>query len=171
MRVALALLCVLAPATVSAEERRLTSADIQALLADNTARGEHRGRATRQYFDPNGRTLYQTENGGLEAGRWSTAVETDKYCSHWAMGGWSCYDVLTDGEVYFWFQKYDSGDDYRSPFYRDRGLQHALLRPRQRSYSSTGQGQSSGTVQPVRQVGLVIAASDVDLKLLQTQRS
>ena len=54
----------------------------------------------------------------LSRGRWRVDEAQDKYCSYWAMGGWSCYDVTTNGAsgeaaLYHWSLP-DS--DYHSPF-------------------------------------------------------
>ena len=95
------------------EEVKLTAAEILKLLEDRTALGRDRGKATRQYFDPSGWTEYQSEGGPPDRGRWRVDETQERYCSKWgAFGGWSCYDVLSDGERYYWAQ----GESYRSPF-------------------------------------------------------
>ncbi len=101
-----------------ASERKLTAAEITALLTDNTALGENRGRATRQSFQANGLTYYIEKGTAMTQGKWRVDLARDKYCSLWAMGGWSCYDITTNGEsgatlLYHWTLP-DS--DYRSPF-------------------------------------------------------
>jgi hypothetical protein len=112
---ALAFLAAAAP--VRAEEVKLGAAEIESLLTGNTARGEDRGRPTRQYFSEDGITLYQPKGVSPERGQWKVDDGAGRYCSWWPRGGWSCYDVLRDGETYYWFRKGTStGSDYRSPF-------------------------------------------------------
>jgi len=104
-----------APAIGSEDEaRKLSATEITALLSGRTALGEHRGKATRQYFDPTGWTDYLAEGGRPDRGKWRVDTARDQYCSQWgALGGWSCYDVTTDGQRYYWSRP---GDDDRSPF-------------------------------------------------------
>ena len=114
MRILPLLLAVLMASTtplLAGEERKLSGQEILELLNDRTALGEHRGKATRQYFDPSGWTDYLSEGSPPDRGKWR--VEGNQYCSKWgSFGGWSCYDVSFDGKTYFWIQ----GEDYRSPF-------------------------------------------------------
>ncbi len=95
-----------------AAEIKLGADEIETLLSGNTALGEYGGSPTRQYFDAGGRTDYLPKGGNVDRGRWKAEREKDQYCSWWERGGWSCYDVLKDGETYYWAQ----GSDYHSPF-------------------------------------------------------
>ena len=105
----------------SAEERKLSGEEIAALLTDRTAIGEHRGKPTRQYFDPSGWTDYYEKGGRPDRGKWRVDKAKGQYCSQWGlMGGWSCYDVTSDGERFYWAQ---SGTDYHSPFTTVDGYQ------------------------------------------------
>jgi len=103
------------PATATEDDaRKLTAPEITALLSGRTALGEHRGTATRQYFDPAGWTDYLAEGSPPDRGKWRVDAGRDQYCSQWgAFGGWSCYDVTTDGLRYYWSLP---GEDDRSPF-------------------------------------------------------
>ncbi len=114
----LGLALVLSAGNATAGERKLDAAEIAALLTGNTVLGENRGRPTRQLFEANGITHYLEQGAPLSRGRWRVDETQDKYCSLWAMGGWSCYDVTGNGEsgaaaLYHWSLP---GSDYRSPF-------------------------------------------------------
>lgn len=107
-------LALVAPANAQDDETKLTAAEITTLLSDRTALGEHRGTATRQYFDPSGWTDYLAEGAQPDRGTWRVDAARDQYCSEWGpFGGWSCYDVTTDGERYYWSRP---ADGTRSPF-------------------------------------------------------
>lgn len=106
---------------VAADERKLTGEDILTLLSDRTALGENRGKATRQYFDPAGWTDYLEQGGRPDRGKWRVDKARGQYCSQWGnFGGWSCYDVTTDEDRYYWTQP---GTDYHSPFTVVKGYQ------------------------------------------------
>ncbi len=112
----LLLLALVLAASATADEAatKLTAAEIETLLSGRTALGEHRGTATRQYFDPSGWTDYLAEGARPDRGSWRVDAERDQYCSQWGpFGGWSCYDVTSDGERYYWSLPEDG---YRSPF-------------------------------------------------------
>ena len=94
VRLALALILFAAP--LSAEERKLNNAEIDALLPTIVSLGEN----TRQTFSARGATTY-TDRGRDSYGTW--AARGDRYCSQWPpANGWACYDVLVDGETLFW---------------------------------------------------------------------
>ncbi len=109
----------LAPLSASADEK-LTAAQIQELLDGRTALGNWRGTETRQFFESTGATVYLPKGGVPDEGRWKVDEAKDQYCSWWQRGGWSCYDVETDGAAYYWVTP---GDDYRSPFTMTDGRQ------------------------------------------------
>lgn len=116
--IASALALTLSAGAAMADERKLDAAEIAALLTGNTALGENRGRPTRQSFQANGITFYLEKDAPPTRGRWRVDEARGKYCSLWAMGGWSCYDVTTNGEsgeaaLYHWSLP---GSDYHSPF-------------------------------------------------------
>jgi hypothetical protein len=99
---ALFLVLTLLPTTPAAgdDARKLTAPEITALLS---------GR-----FDPTGWTDYLAEGSPPDRGKWRVDAGRDQYCSQWgAFGGWSCYDVTTDGQRYYWSLP---GEDDRSPF-------------------------------------------------------
>ncbi len=102
---------VAAATLAQAEDRKLDAAEITELLTGKTALGENRGRDTRQYFDASGVTDYVERGGEVDPGKWRVDDARGQYCSLWARGGWACYDVVTDGSLYYWI-----GEGYRSPF-------------------------------------------------------
>jgi hypothetical protein len=103
-------LAALLAGPVGAEERKLTADEVTASLAGNTAESLPPGPESLQYFDPSGRTTYQMRNGEPSQGQWR--VDADgSYCSSWRGGGWTCYDVLADGDTVVWVDR-DSGARY-----------------------------------------------------------
>ena len=82
--------------SLSAEERKLNNAEIDALLPTIIAEGKD----TRQTFSAKGATNY-TDRGRDSFGTW--AARGDQYCSQWPpANGWACYDVLVDGDTLIW---------------------------------------------------------------------
>lgn len=98
----LALALVFAGLAGAGEERRLSAAEIKVMLSGKTAigtgEGEGEGRGYRQYFDPDGSTLYLPDGGRLDSGKWRTDNAKQLYCSWWERVGWSCYDLYETGE-------------------------------------------------------------------------
>ena len=117
--VAISVVLALQSTTVSANEK-LTAEEIQELLAGRTALGNWRGTTTRQYFGSTGATVYLEEGGVPDQGKWKVDKAKDQYCSWWERSGWSCYDVETDGTLYYWVTP---SSDYRSPFTMTDGRQ------------------------------------------------
>ena len=101
-------------------DQKLTALEIHALLDGRTALGNWRGTDTRQYFAPSGSTTYLEKGGIPDVGRWRVDEAKNQYCSWWERGGWSCYDVETDGATYYWVSP---GSAYRSPFTMTDGRQ------------------------------------------------
>ena len=101
--------CVLA----WADDQRLGAAEVEALLSGNTAVGDWRGTAYRQYFSEGGTTTYLQEGGVPSQGRWKADPASGDYCSWWERSGWSCYGIERDGDGYVWVVPDDS---YRGPF-------------------------------------------------------
>ena len=112
-------LAVLASLPAAAGEK-LTAAQIQKLLDGRTALGNWRGTDTRQFFESTGATVYLPKGGVPDEGKWKVDEAKNQYCSWWQRGGWSCYDVETDGSTYYWVTP---GNDYRSPFTMTDGRQ------------------------------------------------
>lgn len=81
---------VAAAHSAQAENRRLSGAEIAALLPTVVAVSED----TRQVFSASGGTTY-TNQGRDSYGSWWVA--DDQYCSRWPpAGGFACYDVHLD---------------------------------------------------------------------------
>ena len=98
-RTAFVLLLLTSP--LSAEERKLSDAEIEA-LPTIVALGED----TRQTFSARGATTY-SDRGRDSYGSW--AARGDRYCSQWPpANGWACYDVLVDNDTLIWVG--DSGN-------------------------------------------------------------
>ncbi len=92
----LSLPLILLAAPLSAEERKLTGAEIDALLPTIVALGD----VTRQTFSARGATTYM-DRGRDSYGSW--AARGDQYCSQWPpANGWACYDVFVEGETLIW---------------------------------------------------------------------
>lgn len=86
----LTLVCVLMQG-LFAEERRLTDAEIEALLPTIIATNA----ASRQTFETTGHTTYVS--GKTTYGTWEARGQ--QYCSNWGgtgPGSWACYKVFLD---------------------------------------------------------------------------
>lgn len=88
---------VVLPAVVSAEEVKMTGAEVSEALTDRTAIYE--GGEVRQFFARSGSTPYW-DGSRLTHGSWR--VTGDQYCSVWPpQNVWACYDMFwtKDGGV------------------------------------------------------------------------
>ncbi|MCK8462249.1 hypothetical protein MUY35_00115 [Aliiroseovarius sp. S1339] len=105
-RVALAFLCALLAVPAVAQSVKLKAEDITALLTGNTAVGIWDGRAYRQYFDPDGTTIFAQEGTPSSQGEWRSDAERDEFQSIWPSDteweGWYVMEYLGD---YFWVSK------------------------------------------------------------------
>ncbi|MGR3462427.1 MAG: hypothetical protein ACU0AX_08770 [Roseovarius sp.] len=72
-------------------QEKLTAPEIEALLSGNTIVGTWSGTPYRQYYGPDGTTLYVPEDGRPDEGRWRTNPETNEYESWWRSTGWTPY--------------------------------------------------------------------------------
>ncbi len=114
LRFTLMALCFAAPLT--AEERRLNGAEIDALPPSIDVLGDH----TRQTVFARGAAAY-TDRGGDSYG--SSAARGDQYCPQWPpANGWACYDVLVEGETLIWIG--DSGHRTITTI-KPKGISHA----------------------------------------------
>lgn len=94
---ALAALLPLQLSHANASEKRLSSAEIAEAIKGNTIFGEYEGDPYAQYFNPNGKTIFQLEDGRAFEADWYVDAATERYCSfHW-MRGAKCYEVFADG--------------------------------------------------------------------------
>ncbi|WP_170419084.1 hypothetical protein [Ruegeria atlantica] len=112
--IAVALACAASAAV--AEEKNLTSAEIETLLRGQTIKGLHYGVETRQYFAPSGLTLWIKE-GDAAPSEARYKVEKDQYCSSWtglwAEENYGCFSIAHDAEQGLY---YFIGDNFRAPF-------------------------------------------------------
>ncbi len=109
-------------APVGAEDRKLTAAEIEQVLAGNTIEGLWAGRPYKQYFSETGKTIYVEEGRQPSMGRWQADAEKEAYCSWWEMSGWSCYEVLDGGpDAIIWVSP-SSGDRHPATLLPGRQL-------------------------------------------------
>ena len=83
------------------EPRRLTAAEIDALLSGQKITGTWNGTPYTQSFSENGQTIY-VSNSRPEVGRWRVNPQTDSYESHWERSGWSSYGIECEGGALYW---------------------------------------------------------------------
>ena len=95
----LAVVLLLAAASARAEERKLTTDEIQAVFAGNSVHGLWGKTEYYSFFGANGLTTYTTGQG-TDQGHWR--ARNNQYCSVWQMSGESCYDILQDGDQIIW---------------------------------------------------------------------
>ena len=86
-----------------ASQETLKAPEIVSLLSGNTIVGTWSGASYRQYYAPDGTTLYVPEEGRADEGRWRTDPETDEYESWWRSTGWTPYALVrTEEGRYAW---------------------------------------------------------------------
>lgn len=85
---------LIAAASAQAAPIRLSAAEIETLLSGNTVDGTWSGTPYRQYYDPDGTTLYVPDGGRGDEGRWRTNAETNEYESWWRSTGWTPYALV-----------------------------------------------------------------------------
>ncbi len=84
------------------ERKKLTAAEIETLLAGNTAIGQWDGKNYRQYFSEDGSTIYAQEGTRSSYGQWRVNRDKDLYESFWQRSDWAGYPVELEGDTYFW---------------------------------------------------------------------
>lgn len=95
---ALAALLPLQLSHANASEKRLSSGEIAATIKGNTVLGEYEGDPYAQYFNPNGKTIFQLQDGRAVEADWYVDPATERYCSYHWMRGAKCYEVFEDGD-------------------------------------------------------------------------
>ncbi|MFB9149008.1 hypothetical protein [Roseovarius ramblicola] len=81
----------LGTAAAQTVQETLTAPEIEALLSGNTIVGTWSGTPYRQYYGPDGTTLYVPQDGRADEGQWRVNAETDEYESWWRSTGWTPY--------------------------------------------------------------------------------
>ncbi len=87
-----------------AQSVKLLDAEIEALLSGNTAVGEWGGATYRQYFDPDGTTIYVEDGTDSALGAWR--VSEQSYQSRWPGDvDWTGWFVMEYAGQFFWVSK------------------------------------------------------------------
>ena len=87
-----------------AQSVKLQEHEIRALLTGNTAVGVWAGAPYRQYFSPDGATIYASENAMSTRGEWR--VVGDEYQSLWpGQQDWEGWFVMEYAGDFFWVSK------------------------------------------------------------------
>ena len=98
----LAAVAFAAPAT--AQSVKLQEHEIEALLSGNTAIGVWAGANYRQFFNPDGTTIYAQEGARSTVGEWR--VQDGEYQSIWQRDAdWEGWFVMEYGGDFFWVSK------------------------------------------------------------------
>ena len=102
IRFALAL--ALAASPVAAQSVKLQEHEITALLSGNTVVGQWGEVPYRQYFDPDGATIYAEEGAGSALGQWRVAE--GELQSFWpGDADWEGWFVMEYAGEFFWVSK------------------------------------------------------------------
>ena len=89
---------------VTAQSVKLQEHEITALLSGNTAVGVWEGSNYRQYFDPDGTTIYAQEGARSARGEWR--VQEGEYQSIWpGDADWEGWFVMEYAGAYYWVSK------------------------------------------------------------------
>ncbi len=104
-RMALAALMVCA-LPVSGQSVKLKAHEIDALLSGNTAIGKWEGNAYRQFFGPDGVTIYAQEGARSSRGEWRVDEDRDEYQSIWpGDAAWEGWFVMEWNSEFYWVSK------------------------------------------------------------------
>lgn len=94
------------PALASGQSVKLQANEIDALLSGNTAIGTWNGAAYRQFFDPDGVTLYAQRDARTARGDWRVDAERDEYQSIWPREeDWEGWFVMEWNGDFYWVSK------------------------------------------------------------------
>lgn len=87
-----------------AQSVKLRGSDIGILLSGNTAVGIWEGNAYRQYFDPDGTTIYAQDGARSTRGKWR--IQGEEYQSIWPNDAeWEGWFVMEYAGQWFWVSK------------------------------------------------------------------
>jgi hypothetical protein len=91
---------------VSAQSVKLKAHEIEVLLSGNTATGLWEGAEYRQFFDPDGSTIYAQAGTRSSLGKWRVDPEIDEYQSIWPRDAdWEGWFVMEYAGEFFWVSK------------------------------------------------------------------
>ena len=89
-----------------AQSVKLTAEQITQLLAGNTAIGKWEGKRYRQYFGPDGVTIYAQEGSRSTRGEWRVDQKADEYQSIWPNDAeWEGWFVMEYAGAHYWVSK------------------------------------------------------------------
>ena len=105
-RMILATALAFAALPAAAQSVKLTASEIVVLLTGNTAVGNWQGTPYRQYFDPDGSTIFAAKDARSALGEWRVDADTDAFQSLWPSDeGWEGWYVMEYDSVWFWVSK------------------------------------------------------------------
>lgn len=89
-----------------AQAVKLKAHEIDALLSGNTAVGKWEGSAYRQYFSPDGTTIYAQTGARSTLGEWRINASKDEYQSIWPRDAeWEGWFVMEWDGTFYWVSK------------------------------------------------------------------
>lgn len=95
---------VISAGAAHAQSVKLAGHEINVLLSGNTVVGKWDGASYRQYFDPDGSTIYAQEEARSARGEWR--VEGEEYQSLWAGdAAWEGWFVMEYAGAWYWVSK------------------------------------------------------------------
>ena len=89
-----------------AQSVKLKAHEIDALLSGNTAVGKWEGAPYRQYFDPDGTTIYAQDGARSTRGEWRIDADKDEYQSIWPRDAdWEGWFIMEWAGTFYWVSK------------------------------------------------------------------
>ncbi|MEP5154553.1 hypothetical protein [Planktotalea sp.] len=90
----------------NAQSVKLTAEQIRDVLTGNTAIGKWEGVKYRQFFGPDGITLYAQDGARTARGKWRIDTAKDEYQSIWPNDAdWEGWFVMEYAGAYYWVSK------------------------------------------------------------------
>lgn len=91
---------------VQAQSVKLSANEIEILLSGNTAVGLWDGISYRQYFDPDGSTIFAQDGARSALGKWRVNAEVDEFQSLWpGDADWQGWFVMEFAGDWYWVSK------------------------------------------------------------------
>lgn len=91
---------------VQAQSVKLTADEIEILLSGNTAVGLWDGISYRQYFHPDGSTIFAQDGARSALGKWRVDAEADEFQSLWPDDAdWQGWFVMEFAGDWYWVSK------------------------------------------------------------------